>query len=68
MGIVDAVTIGRDNLVRNVSVRYYYASEPDTPHTTDRAVGSLVRLFNVDETSWTHDLDRIGSVCEATNL
>ena len=68
MGIVDAVTIGRDNLIRNVSVRYYNASEPDTPHTTDRAVRSLVRLFNVDETSWAHDLDRIRSVCKATNL
>ena len=41
MGIVDAVTIGRDNLVRNVSVRYCNASEPNTTHITDQLLHSL---------------------------
>ena len=56
------------NLVHNVSVRYYNASEPHTPHTTDRAVRSLVRLFDVEGTPWAHHSDYIESTCKATHL
>jgi hypothetical protein len=68
MGIVDSVDIGRDGLIRHVAVKYYNASEPNTPHITDRAVRSLVRLFNVDELHWQEDMDRIQEVCKDTNL
>jgi hypothetical protein len=68
MGIVDSVDVGRDGLIRHVAVKYFNASEPNTPQTSDRAVRSLVRLFNVDELSWAQDMDRIRKICRDTNL
>ena len=68
MGLVDSVDRGRDNIVRVVTVRYFNASEPNTPHLTDRSVRSLVRLFHLDEINWSDDLDRVRKVCEETSL
>ena len=68
MGIVDSVDIGRDGLIRHAAVKYYDASDPSTPHTSDRAIRSLVRIFNVDELHWQEDMDRIRRICQDTNL
>ena len=68
MGLVDAVDIGRDGLIRHVTVKYFNPSKPNVPQRLDRAVRSLVTLFNVDELSWTQDMDRIKKICKETNL
>ena len=68
MGLVDSLERGRDNIVRQVTVRYFNASEPNIPHLTDRSVRSLVRLFHLDEINWSDDLDRVRKICEETNL
>lgn len=67
MGMVDSVLKGRDLLIREVKVRYHNPEHTD-PVYTNRAVRSLVRLFNVDELDWQHDLDRIDRICQETNL
>ena len=68
MGLVDSLDKGRDNIVREVTVKYFNASEPNTPHLTDRSVRSLVRLFHLDEINWSDDLDRVRKFCEETNI
>ena len=68
MGLVDAVDIGRDGLIRHVTFKYFNASKPNVPQRSDRAVRTLGRLFNVDELSWTQDMDRIKKICKETNL
>ena len=67
MGMVDDVTRGRDLLIREVRVRYHNA-DSWSPQFTDRAVRSLVRLFNVDEVNWQADLDIVAKVCRETDL
>ena len=68
MGLADTVNIGRDGLIRHVTVKYFNASKPNVPQRSDRVVRSLGRLFNVDELSWTQDMDRIKKICKETNL
>jgi hypothetical protein len=67
MGMVDTVLKGRDLLIREVRVRYHNADNA-TPQFTDRAVRSLVRLFNIDELDWQQDLDRVARLCQETGL
>ena len=67
MGMVDSVTKGRDLLVREARVRYH-TSDDGAPQFTDRAVRSLVRLFNIDEINWQDDLDRVAEQCSKTSL
>ena len=66
VGQVDSVVRGRDGAVRRVTVRYHNAPASDGPDGnpvklgppmfTDRAVRSLVRMFNVEDTYFIHDL------------
>ena len=68
MGLVHEVDVGRDGLIRMVTVLYYNASEPTNAQYTDRAVRSLVRLFHVDELSWSQDMDRVRDICQRYDL
>ena len=67
MGMVDNVLKGRDLLIREVRVRYHNADHSQ-PQYTERAVRSLVRLFNVDELDWQYDLERIDKICQETDF
>jgi hypothetical protein len=67
MGLVDSTTKGRDLVIRRVSVKYFNCGE-EHPQYTDRAIRSLVRLFNVDETPWQEDLDKVRRICDSTGL
>ena len=68
MGLVHEVDIGRDGLIRMVTVRYFNPTEPSKPQYTDRAVRSLVRLFHIDELSWAQDMDRVRRICQKFDL
>ena len=68
LGLVHEVDIGRDGLIRMVTVRYFNSTEPSKPQYTDRAVRSLVRLFHIDELSWAKDMDRVRYICQKFNL
>jgi hypothetical protein len=52
---VDSVTRSKDGVVRRASVRYHNAAESG-PRLSDRAVRSLVRLFNVEDTYFIDDM------------
>jgi hypothetical protein len=68
MGIVHEVDIGRDGLIRMVTVRYFNPTEPSKPQFTDRVVRSLVRLFHIDELSWAQDMDKVRRICQKFDL
>ena len=67
MGMVDSVLKGRDLLIREVRVRYHDADHA-TPQYTVRAVRTLVRLFNIEEIHWQHNLNRVEKICQETGL
>ena len=58
MGLVDDFIRSRDGIIRRVIIKYHNASE-DCSRTTDRAIRSIVKLFNVDEGSWRQDMDKV---------
>ena len=55
MGMVEQVNIGKDGLIRRVTVKYYNYTEKN-PRLTDRAVRSLIRIFSTDELCLAEDL------------
>ena len=55
VGQVDSVVRSKDGVIRRVTVRYYNYGEK-TPRFTDRAVRSLVRLFNIEDNYWVNDM------------
>ena len=65
LGEIDTVVRGRDNLVRRVKIRYVNPLEVSdqgqrsVERLTDRAVRSVVRLFNIEDTTWRQDLARV---------
>ena len=61
LGLVEDVVKSRDGLIRRVTIRYHNSSE-NCSRTTDRSIRSVVRLFNVDEGSWRHDMDQIQKI------
>ena len=67
MGLVDSTTKGHALAIRKVCVKYFNAGE-DFPQFTERAIRSLVKLFNVDEVPWQTDLDTVRKICESTGL
>ena len=61
--IVD-VTKSKDGLVRRVDVQYQNSTENE-PRVTDRAARSLIKLFNIDDTTWQDDMDEVEKLVEA---
>jgi hypothetical protein len=55
VGQVDSVTRSKDGVVRRACIRYYNHTE-NKPRYTDRAVRSLVRLFNVEDNYFVSDM------------
>ena len=58
VGQVDSVIKSRDGVVRRVVVRYYNHNE-NVPRFTERAVRSLVRLFNVEDNYFVDDMAKV---------
>ena len=58
VGQVYSVTRSRDGVVRRVCVKYINYTE-DKPRYTDRAVRSLVRLFNVEDSYFMRDMAEV---------
>ena len=58
VGKVSEVTVGKDGSVRRVIVDYQNHNETFT-RSTDRAARSLIKLFNIEDTTWSQDLDLV---------
>ena len=58
VGQVDSVIKSRDGVVRRAVVRYYNHNE-NVPRFTERAVRSLVRLFNVEDNYFVDDMAKV---------
>ena len=63
IGQVDSVVRSKDGVIRRVTVRYHNAGE-SFPRFTERSVRSLVRLFNVEDTYFVHDLEMTEKMIE----
>ena len=64
VGQVEDVVRGKDGLIRRVLVRYFNATE-DQPRYTDRAVRSIVKLFDLENTTWRDDMDLVQKMLDA---
>ena len=58
VGQIDSVTRSRDGVVRRANVRYFNHSEKE-PRLSDRAVRSLVRLFNIEDNYFISDMAEV---------
>ena len=58
MGQIDSVKRSRDGVVRRANVRYFNHGE-NKARFTDRAVRSLVRLFNVEDNYFIRDMAKV---------
>ena len=58
VGQVDSVIRSRDGVVRRANVRYFNHSEKE-PRFSDRAVRSLVRLFNIEDNYFISDMAEV---------
>ena len=58
VGQVYYVTRSKDGVVRRVCVKYFNHNE-NKPRFTDRAVRSLVRLFNIEDTYYMNDMAKV---------
>ena len=64
VGRVTDVTIGKDGAVRRVVVQFQNVNENE-PRFTDRAARSLVKLFNIQDTTWVDDMNTVEKVVHA---
>ena len=58
VGKITDVVRSKDGVVRRAWVQYQNASESQ-PRTTDRAARSLIKLFHVDDTIWSDDMQAV---------
>ena len=58
VGQVHYVTRSRDGVVRRVCVKYFNHKE-NKPRYTDRAVRSLVKLFNIEDSYYMEDMAKV---------
>ena len=58
VGQVDSVIKSKDGIIRRAIVRYYNHTE-NFPRYTERAVRSLVRLFNVEDNYFVDDMTKV---------
>ena len=63
VGRIAEVVKGRDGKVRRATVEYQNPSE-ETLRSTDRAARSLVRLFNIDDTTWQQEMDMVAKLID----
>ena len=58
VGQVHYVTRSKDGVIRRVCVKYFNHTE-NKPRYTDRAVRSLVRLFNIEDSYFMNDMAKV---------
>ena len=58
VGRITEVVKSKDEIVRRAVVRYSNASENE-PRFTDRAARKLIKLFNVDDENWQHEMAEV---------
>ena len=63
-GMIHSLNVGRDNLIREVEVKYRNSSE-NTDCFTWRATRSLVMIHPVDETPIMQDIGQIAAAVDA---
>ena len=61
VGIVEAIKRGMDGLIREATIKYSNPSE-GTHRYTERAIRSLVRLFNVMDGHWRFDMEKVAGM------
>ena len=64
VGQIESIIRSKDGVVRRVNIRYNNASEVDDngrglPRETERSVRDIVRLFNVEDNYFVHDLQQV---------
>ena len=64
VGRVTDVIVGKDGAVRRAIVQFQNANEKE-PRFTDRAARSLVKLFNIQDTTWVDDMNTVEKVVDA---
>ena len=68
VGQIDSVVKGRDGNVRRVKIRYHNGNERDCPpRFTDRAVRSIVRLFNIEDNYFVDDMKEVENMINNLN-
>ena len=58
IGKIVEVVKSKDGVVRRASVQYQNSSE-ESPRTTERAVRSLIKIFNIDDQNWQDDMSKV---------
>ena len=58
LGLIDSVERGKDGVVRRVNVKYSNPNE-NVHRFTDRCVRSLVKLFNLEDSTWRDDMEEV---------
>ena len=56
-----------DGIIRRVKIRYFNSGE-STARFIDRSIRKVVRLFNVDETSWHDDIEKVQAKLKENNV
>ena len=65
IGIVEEVVKGsKDDVVREVNIRYQNANE-DVPRFTNRAARTVKKLFHIDDTTWQDDMSEVEKLKQA---
>ena len=58
IGKIVEVVRSKDGVVRRALVQYQNSSE-ESPRTTERAVRSLIKIFNIDDENWQADMSKV---------
>ena len=66
IGQVDSIVRSKDQKIRRVVIRYYNYKE-DQIRYTDRALRSIKKLFNIEDTYFIHDMAQVEKMVEALN-
>ena len=63
IGQVVEVVEGTDGVIRRATVKYQNSAETE-PRETDRAARKLVKLFNIDDTTWKDDMNEVEKILD----
>ena len=61
--VIDTIK-SKDGIVRRAVIEYRNSNEEES-RTTDWAVRSLIKLFNIDDENWQHDMRKVEKLLEA---
>ena len=58
IGQIESITRNKDKKIRRIDIRYFNSSQ-DVPRFTERSVRSIVRLFNIEDSYWVSDMEKV---------